>query len=1229
MNAGHAFAWMILLQVTAITACAAVALGIARRQAALRHAMGVLALGFVLASPAFSLLLPRPAWLAPIAQNNASAPAVAKTASREKLSLTKLVDAGIVDGLDARKLMTDPSSVPLANVPDDSVNQHATVDPIDAPNHPARSTADERLAWLHRGFLLAVCIWVGGVVILCLRYIGTQRHLRSLTASVQPAFVDAIVVERACRTAELASPPLLGISDVAPMPLVLGCWRPVVLLPRHLAETASTSRLRDVLVHEFAHIARRDPWVNLAQQIARVVFWPHPGVLWLNQQIICAREEICDNFVLQGANSADYAQTLLDLAERCGGARFAVSLLGMFSRRWSLEKRIADLLNPSRISSTRADHRPLVAMTLSLLAICMLIGGVRAVGQDSDAANDTVAPVTSSQNEQRDEKKTIITVHGNCRDQNSKPVSQLWVRVYWYASGSGQRELLGETRAADGGLFSIPDVKISAAAAANQEKARLHIVATAKGYASAVKVVDEAAASEEVSLEMSNEPGTLSGVVTDEHGRPVAGATVYIPCCGNEPITDCKTTITDEQGRYAINDLRQWKPEDSKTFDAKTGITTSTQCFFKLIHPDYALTSAKYSAVPQQVDISLSPPAIIEGQVIDEVTGKTLPGVMISAQGIGRQGWLQTRTDPMGHYRLRTNNDHFNIWAEADDRIAIAAKAVAAESGQVHKHVDIRMVRGGFVVGTVIDGATDKPIESATDEAIHVAHYGPARPRTGAAVTSTALNPDGTYRLRVAPGQNYVYLMSGGTSAIVQVADGEETRLDLRTGEHEIEPNLLDDPDLRLRQRLLREAREAERAPARQGIYAAALTEPPKRQRTDTATGRLIDKLEEQNAGLERYHDPWLLTLKAIIDLGPAAVPALIAELDATADGMMLRCCGFMLRAINDTRAVPALIRSIPKTLLPPGSDMGLRSEDSELAKWAQQHELNPGRSRGNGYYFGRPVREIFGALRKLTGQTMSEQELNHMFLDGVASQRRLKRELFYREAKKWADWWDLHAAEFTQDAEYARVNLPPAVAEAVTPPEGEVHYKTAGGASNWVLKSVFDPQANQVFYDLDTGRVAGLPEKWREAVAIEPLLDEIADWATREGFDLMGTEYVAPGGKRYYALRGLALKAWELDSKRWKMTSDDITFAELQTEGAATDGLLLHHNKKTQSIDPETTASFLYMTREGTPGLLFVGIEVKDDSLKPGGIARGDNELNPVAFNKGRRFAFTEFEEK
>ena len=184
---------------------------------------------------------------------------------------------------------------------------------------------------------------------------------------------------------------------------------------------------------------------------------------------------------------------------------------------------------------------------------------------------------------------------------------------------------------------------------------------------------------------------------------------------------------------------------------------------------------------------------------------------------------------------------------------------------------------------------------------------------------------------------------------------------------------------------------------------------------------------------------------------------------------------------------------------MPPGSDYGLQSNDADLAKSAQKHELSEPHSDGSGYDFGRPVREIFGALNKLTKHEINEQQLYHVNLDGVESQRRMKRELFHREAKQWAEWWDGHAAEFTQDAAYLHVNLPNPVLEPPKAPAAGTHYKTGQGHSNWILETVYDPKSKTVFYDLDTSRIARLPKKWRNMKSIDPVFDEIVAWAQRE----------------------------------------------------------------------------------------------------------------------------------
>ena len=253
------------------------------------------------------------------------------------------------------------------------------------------------------------------------------------------------------------------------------------------------------------------------------------------------------------------------------------------------------------------------------------------------------------------------------------------------------------------------------------------------------------------------------------------------------------------------------------------------------------------------------------------------------------------------------------------------------------------------------------------------------------------------------------------------------------------------------------------------------------------------------------------------------------------------------------------------------------------------------------------------------------------MFSGGNANQERQKRKLFDRTASQWALWWEQHWAEHVQDVTYSHVNLlvAPIDDHAVTGLQPGKHFKTGPGSSGYVVQSVFDPAANVVFHDLDTGRSAGLPQKWRNTKRIEPQLDEIVAWAAGEGFDIMGTEYVSPRDRqRSFAIRPIGLRAWELGKERWKMSSTDVTLESLQAEGTPASDLLLHFDRGSGSFDPPATATFLYITREETPGLLFVGVPVKDTNVKIGELMADDEERKSSHFFKGRRFGWTVLEE-
>lgn len=626
-----------------------------------------------------------------------------------------------------------------------------------------------------------------------------------------------------------------------------------------------------------------------------------------------------------------------------------------------------------------------------------------------------------------------ITIRGACVDEKDQPVAKARVRVFRYPSRLDAPLIVADQPADQNGRFLFDEVPTAVERTEFTGTGDVCIAATADGYASAVRWMDEktlltsvlpidpfAPPSEhdvvEIALRLSSQAGTLSGTVRDESGKPLAGVTVSLPTGFQQALPGVQSAVTDAAGRYAITDLKR-RTAGPVAHDVPNGRAEYVRVgAFLLDHPDYARTQASFTAVPQTVDVVLDAPAIIDGTVFDEVAQRPAANVVVSAQGVARSGWYQTRTDGQGRYRLRMTKDHYNIWADADDRIAIAAKAVRADPGTTVEIAPIPLLRGGFVTGRVLDPRTNQPVRPTDDEPLSVAHYGPARPRTGAAVTSAEVNAAGGFRLRVAPGKNFIYVMSGGFQAqVVSIEDGQELRLDLGAAGSGADTDFAADvrlaADLRKQAQLEDTARKL--APR---VRNMPLRQPARSRRGDGPAARLLDRLEAQNAGGELFKDAWLRTLKEIVELGPAAVPELIAELDATEDDMMLRSLGFTLRAIGDPRAAPALIRALSKTLRPPGSDMGLKSNEAELLQFAQQHDLNANNQLGH-YGFGRPVREICGALRELTGEKHGEEDLFGVFLEGLLSQQGMKRVLYHRVARAWAESWDRSAAKNVKEA--------------------------------------------------------------------------------------------------------------------------------------------------------------------------------------------------------------------
>lgn len=142
----------------------------------------------------------------------------------------------------------------------------------------------------------------------------------------------------------LARPPFLAAAPDATFPAVAGFRRPTVFLPS--AAQWSPRRKEAVLLHEFAHVRRRDTQVLWLQQIAGALYWFHPAVTRACAEARRTAEDACDDLVLEtGLAPVEYAEHLLDISRSQLGPAFGRPALGLLGKP-ALERRLSAILDP-------------------------------------------------------------------------------------------------------------------------------------------------------------------------------------------------------------------------------------------------------------------------------------------------------------------------------------------------------------------------------------------------------------------------------------------------------------------------------------------------------------------------------------------------------------------------------------------------------------------------------------------------------------------------------------------------------------------------------------------------------------------------------------------------------------------------------------------------------------------------------------------------------------------
>jgi Zn-dependent protease with chaperone function len=221
-----------------------------------------------------------------------------------------------------------------------------------------------------------VALWIPIACVALMRLIAGLRQVRGIRTScteVEVAGLDPELQE-AMLQPEMRRHVRLMVSDDVRVPAAIGYWSPAILLPTWCLRELNAHELRPILIHEMAHLRRRDDWTNLLQKIVRALLFFHPAVWWIDARLSVEREMACDDAVLAATGDArTYAGSLIGLLERGCARRGWTMAQAAVARAREASVRIARILEGGATATTRVGRGALgLAAALSLACFGIL-----------------------------------------------------------------------------------------------------------------------------------------------------------------------------------------------------------------------------------------------------------------------------------------------------------------------------------------------------------------------------------------------------------------------------------------------------------------------------------------------------------------------------------------------------------------------------------------------------------------------------------------------------------------------------------------------------------------------------------------------------------------------------------------------------------------------------------------------------------------------------------------
>lgn len=350
-----------------------------------------------------------------------------------------------------------PAPVPTKTVPVKSTMpapapESTTEQPIlDVPTTTSSSVATETVeapppAVLPRLSLTSYVMlaWLTGALV-CVVNLGRQWvRVRRMVSGLQP--LDDAALQKSlldnCLPMRVTASPELRIGNESGGPCLVGAIRPIIVLPSTLLQSCSAEALNAALMHELAHIKRRDLLWNWLPALAEVLFYFHPLVWLARREWRLAQEIATDELALKVSqvDVARYARLLMELVAQCHTATIRPHLaVGVSETYTQISRRMTAMLTLHNLAA----HRRGIGIAVIAVAVCGVLP-LKLTRWQLQAQPESPATASSEDDARQKEKQAAEAAEAAARnaEKNDELLKQFAAAEFFWQQADAARKIV-------------------------------------------------------------------------------------------------------------------------------------------------------------------------------------------------------------------------------------------------------------------------------------------------------------------------------------------------------------------------------------------------------------------------------------------------------------------------------------------------------------------------------------------------------------------------------------------------------------------------------------------------------------------------------------------------------------------------------------------------------------------------------------------------------------------